>query len=259
MPAPSARQPLSVAIIAKDEADRIGAALASVAFAADRVVVESGSADGTARAAAAAGARVVCADWPGHAAQKQRATALAEHDWVLGLDADEEVDAELAEALRAGSWEGKGFSAYRVRRRTWWEGAEIRHGLWGNDRPVRLFDRRRARWVGPDPHDRLVVDGPVGELPGALIHRPFRSLEEHLQTIARYSEIGAAAALQRGARAGAGDLLVRPVAHLLKALVLRGGWRDGARGLALAGLGAAAVLLKWTLIRTGAGRAGGPR
>jgi glycosyltransferase involved in cell wall biosynthesis len=249
MAATLAQLPLTVAIIAKDEADRIGEALASVGFAADRLVVESRSGDGTAKVAGAAGARVIEADWPGHAAQKQRAAVLAEHDWVLSLDADEQVDPELGEALRGGAWRGAGFSAYRVRRRTWWLGAEIRHGLWGHDRPVRLFDRRRARWVGPDPHDRLHVDGPVGVLPGALIHRPFRSLEEHLQTIARYSVIGAAAARAAGVRGGIVDLLVRPVAHLIKALVLRGGWRDGPRGLALAGLGAAAVLLKWALIQ----------
>jgi len=249
MPVPSARLPLSVAIIAKDEADRIGRALTSVAFAAERLVLESGSTDATAEVAEAIGARVIRADWPGHAAQKQRAVERAAHDWVLGLDADEEVDAELADALRAGAWRSGGFAAYRVRRRSAWMGAEIAYGSWGEDRPIRLFDRRRARWVGPDPHDRVQVDGPVGELPGALLHRPFRSLEEHLRTIARYSETGAAAARAAGRRARWADLLVRPAAHLVKALVLRSGWRDGARGLALAGLGAAAVLLKWTLVR----------
>jgi glycosyltransferase involved in cell wall biosynthesis len=239
--------PLTVTIIAKNEADRIGAAVASAAFADEVLVVESGSEDDTAGVARAAGARVVQTDWPGHSAQKQRAAELARHDWIFSLDADERIDTQLAAELAGHALAGPPWGC-RVRRRTWWQGAEIRHGTWAPDRPVRLFHRGHARHVGPDPHDSVRVEGPLGELGGSILHHPFRDVAEHLATIASYARIFAAESRRAGRRARWLDLLLRPPAHLVKALVLRQGLRDGARGLCLAGLGSAAVLLKWTLL-----------
>lgn len=239
--------PLTVTIIAKDEADRIGAAIASAAFADEVLVVESGSADDTAAVARAAGARVVQADWPGHAAQKQRAAELAHNDWIFSLDADERISPALAAELAGLSLTGAPWGR-RVRRRTWWQGAEIRHGTWAPDRPVRLFHRDHGRHVGPDPHDTVDVQGPVGVLSGSVLHHPFRDVSEHLATIASYASIFAAESRRAGRDARWLDLLLRPPAHLVKALLLRQGLRDGARGLCLAGLGSAAVLLKWTLL-----------
>jgi glycosyltransferase involved in cell wall biosynthesis len=237
--------PLSVAIIARDEADRIGDAIRSVPFADEVLVLDSGSVDDTAAVAAALGARVERTDWPGHVAQKNRALARASHDWVLSLDADERLSPALAasvQALLAGCPDRGG---YAVSRLSWWEGAPLRHGHWYPDRRVRLFDRRRARWVGDDPHDRVEVDGPVGALAGDLHHHPYRALGEHLQTIDRYTARAAEVLAGRGVRARWVDLLLRPPWHLFSGLLLRGGLRDGVRGVLVAGLGATYVLLKW--------------
>lgn len=239
--------PLTVTIIAKNEADRIGAAIASAAVADEVLVVESGSSDDTAAVARAAGARVVQTDWPGHAAQKQRAAELARHDWIFSLDADERIDPVLAAELGRLSLDGPPWGR-RVRRRTWWQGAEIRHGAWAPDRPLRLFHRGHGRHRGPDPHDAVTVEGAVGELGGSILHHPFRDIAEHLATIASYASIFVAESRRAGREAGWLDLLLRPPAHLVKALLLRQGLRDGVRGLCLAGLGSAAVLLKWSLL-----------
>lgn len=243
--------PLSVTIIARDEADRIEAAIRSVGFAAEVVVLDSGSTDDTVARARAAGARVVETDWPGHVAQKNRALAEAAHDWVLSIDADEQVSPALAREIQhvlAAEPDVAGFSVPRL---SWYLGAPLRHGLWYPDRRVRLFDRRRARWGGLDPHDLVEVDGPVQRLAGDLVHHPYRDLGEHLATIDRYTRTAAAGLRARGARAQWWDLLLRPPLHFVKAFLLRAGFRDGVRGLMVAALGAVYVLIKWSRVRLG--------
>jgi len=239
---------LTVAIIACDEADRIGEAIESARFADEVVVVDGGSRDDTVAVAKALGARVVVLDWPGHVVQKQRATELASHDWVFALDADERIPPALAEEICVvladpGVWAG-----FTVPRRTWWMGAAVESGTWWPDRRVRLFARGRARWGGEDPHDHVILRGPSGALKVPLEHHAYRNLAEHLATIARYARIQANGLRRQGRRARWWDWGLRPGAHFAKALLLKGGWRDGVRGVCLAWLGAAHVALKWGLL-----------
>jgi glycosyltransferase involved in cell wall biosynthesis len=229
---------LSAVIIARDEGDRIEAAIRSVAFADEVLVLDSGSRDDTVARARALGARVVETDWPGHVAQKNRAFAEAKGDWLLSIDADERVTDPLRESLLAflAAPAGDGAS---VARRNHWLGHPLRHGRWYPDRRVRLARRGKGRWTGNDPHDTLSVDGVVTPLTGDLEHHPYRNLGEHLSTIDRYSALDA--------RDGTWfDILVRPPWHFVSAWLLRGGVRDGLPGLAVAVLGALYTFLKWS-------------
>jgi glycosyltransferase involved in cell wall biosynthesis len=232
---------LSAVIITRDEADRIEDAIRSVAFADECVVVDSGSRDDTVARARALGARVIETDWPGHVAQKARAWALAEGDWVLSIDADERVSPPLRDAI-VGALAHPGGDGFRFARRNHWLGHRLAHGHWYPDRRVRLARRDRARWVGADPHDVLAVDGVVIDLPGDLDHHPYRSLGEHLATIDRYSAIAA----RRGSWF---DILARPPWHFFSGYVLRRGFLDGVPGLVVATLGAVHTLLKWARAR----------
>lgn len=238
--------PLSVAIIARDEADRLPQALASVAdLAAEIIVFDSGSSDDTVAVALAAGARVERTDWPGHTAQKNRALAACRHDWVLSIDADERVSPALADSIRLALQSEPRVAGFSVARLSWWQGAAIRHGTWYPDRRVRLVRRADAGWTGRDPHDRLKVDGPTARLDGDLHHHPYRSLGEHLATLDRYSATAAESLSRDGVHAGVLDVALRPFLHIVKALLLKGGIVDGVRGLCLAWLGAGYVALKW--------------
>lgn len=237
--------PLTLAIVARDEADRIGAAIRSVPFAAEVVVLDSGSGDGTPELARALGARVIETDWPGYVAQKQRAWAAASQPWVLSLDADERLSPELARAIEAAIGGGGAAVGYALRRRNRWLGRPIRGGVMGPRWHLRLARKDSAAWAGEDPHDQLRVNGPTLRLEGALEHEPYRQLGEHLATIDRYSAIFVEQSRKSGRRAGLIDVLLRPFLHFVKAILLRGGWRDGAVGLALAWLGSAHVALKW--------------
>lgn len=237
---------LSLVVIARDEADRVEACLRSVPFATERIVVDSGSTDGTPAIAESAGARVVRTDWPGHVAQKNRALALATQPWVLSLDADERLSKqaarELEAALRAPG-EAAGFSFPRC---STWLGAPLRHGRWYPDRKLRVVRQAGAAWVGDDPHDRLETAGPVIALNGDILHDPYRDLSEHLSTIDRYSRVHAEALAARGVRARWWDVVGRPPLHFVNAYLLRLGVLDGVPGFAVASLGATHVLCKWT-------------
>jgi glycosyltransferase involved in cell wall biosynthesis len=236
--------PLSVTIIAKDEANRIEGAIRSVAFADEIVVLDSGSTDGTPAIARQLGAVVVETDWPGHVAQKNRALEHVRNVWVLSIDADERVSDELGDAIRR-ALERPDVFAFRVNRLSWWGGAPLRHGTWHPDWRARLFHKEHARWGGRDPHDRLEVDGPTHDLRGVLEHHPYRSIAEHLRTVGEYSHIASARLAEEGVRAHWWDLAFRPPLHFAKAFLWKRGFLDGARGLIVAALGAVQVLLKW--------------
>lgn len=240
------RTSLSACIVTRDEEDRLGDCLASVAWCDEILVVDSHSTDRTREIAAAAGARVIERDWPGHVAQKEFAVRQARCDWVLCIDADERVSPELAKEIvelrDAGFPDRAGWEVPRVSE---YLGRWIRHGTWYPDPKLRLFDRRRGRWGGRDPHDRVELDGPRGRLRGELLHHPYRSLDEHLATIDRYTTIMARQLHEAGRRPRLRDLVLRPPARFFVYYVVRGGWRDGWRGLLMAYLAAHYVRIKY--------------
>lgn len=236
---------LSLVIVAMDEADRIGRCIGSVPFADEVVVFDSGSSDGTPEIAEGLGAAVIRTDWPGHVAQKNRALERVRGDWALSLDADEALSAEAAAALQAALARPGDAAGFSFPRCSTWLGTPIRHGRWYPDRKVRVARSGRGRWVGDDPHDRLVVDGVVVRLSGDIEHDPYRDLAEHWATIDRYTRVHAESLRARGVRARPWDVLLRPPLHFVDSFLWRRGFLDGAPGLAVAGLGAAHVALKW--------------
>jgi glycosyltransferase involved in cell wall biosynthesis len=226
---------LSACVITLNEADRIEECLGSVSFCDETVVVDAHSTDGTRDRAAALGARVIERDWPGYRSQKQFAVDAARHDWVLCLDADERVSAELAAeiiALRArGFGTAAGFSVPRI---TDYFGRFLRHGNAYPDRLVRLFDRRRGGWSGYEIHENTRVDGPTGRLRGRLEHYSYRSLSDHQIRMQRYAELMAQAMYERGERCGLTKVLLNPQWRFLRGYLLRLGFLDGWRGLVFA-------------------------
>ncbi len=252
---PSERPPISACIVTRDEEDRLGACLESLAWCDEILVVDSHSKDGTREIAAARGARVIERDWPGHVAQKEFAVRAARYEWVLCIDADERVAPDLREAIEAARRGGfAGAAGYEVSRVSRYLGRWIRHGTWYPDWKLRLFDRRRGAWGGRDPHDRVTVEGVVRRLGGELRHEPYRSFEDHLRTIGRYTTITAEQMQREGRRARWLDVVVRPPARFLVFYLVRRGFLDGWRGLLLAYLAAHYVRLKyaklWVATRT---------
>ena len=138
-----------------------------------------------------------------------------------------------------------GAAGWRLSRLSSYLGGWIRHGTWYPDPQLRLFDRRHGRWGGRDPHDRVELDGAFGDLRGNLLHHPYRSLEDHLATIDRYTTTMASGLAADGRRGRLVDLVLRPPARFLRSYLLQAGFLDGWRGLLLASLAAHYVRLKY--------------
>jgi len=243
---------LSVTVITLNEAAHITDCLASVAWADEVLVIDSGSTDGTPDLARAAGARVVAREWPGYANQKNHAAGEAAHDWILSVDADERVTPELAaeiQDLLAGA-PAPAKAGYRIPRVTWHLGRWIWHTDWYPDYQLRLYDRRRARWKPKRVHESVeVTDGDHGYLSGNLQHYAYRDEAHHRETMERYTTLAAEEMHANGRRAGFLSLTVHPLAAFLRNYVLRAGFLDGRAGLTISLANARYVYLKFAKLR----------
>jgi glycosyltransferase involved in cell wall biosynthesis len=246
---------VSVTIITRDEAAHIEACIASVAWAAEVLVVDSGSTDDTVARARAAGARVIVRHWPGYVAQKNFAAAQAAHDWILSLDADERVTPALSAEIQRQLTGGGTAAGYRMPRVTWHLGRWIRTTDWYPDHQLRLYDRRQARWAPRRVHESVQADGPVGQLREDLQHFAYRDLAHHHLTMDRYTTLAAAEMFEQGRRAGFAHLTLLPWAAFLRNYLLRRGVLDGLPGLVISTMNAYYVFLKfaklWALQRGG--------
>lgn len=239
---------LSVAIIARNEAHRIARCLQSVSFADQIVVLDSGSTDDTVAIARGLGADVeVTPDWPGFGPQKNRALARCRYRWVLSIDADEQVSdalaAEILRVLREAPAEAT-VAGYWLRRSSRYCGQVIRHGLWGNDRVLRLFERQRGRFTDARVHESLVCDGETRVLEGILVHDSVDSPEDARSKARRYAFLGAEALRARG-RGGSLQGGVHAGWSFVRGYLLRAGFLDGRFGLTLARLNAAGTFWKY--------------
>src|SRR5947207_9653718 len=167
---------LTVTVITRDEAANIAAALQSVSWADEIIVVDSQSTDETISIARELATRVEVREWPGFSAQKNYAASIASHDWILSLDADERVTPELAREIQRLLAADPPHAGYRIPRVTWHLGKWIRTTDWYPDHQLRLYDRRTAEWTGRYVHESVSIrrsasapaDGAVGRLRGEL-------------------------------------------------------------------------------------------
>ena len=246
---------LSVTLIAKNEAADIGAALASVSWADEIVVVDSESTDETVAIARQYTDRVVVRAWTGYIDQKNHAATLASHDWILSLDADERVTETLAAEIRS-TLAAPAHAAYRIPRVTWHFGRWIRTTDWYPDYQVRLYDRRAAHWTGKYVHEAVTVNGTVGRLRGELQHYAYRDIADHLETMDRYTTYAAQQLYESGRRAGVLQIAGHPPLAFLRNYIAKGGMRDGTAGFVISAMNAYYVFLKlaklWELQRLSA-------
>ena len=236
---------LSVTVITRNEAPNIGAALASVAWADEIIVVDSGSTDETIGIARLHTDRVYERDWTGYIDQKNHAAALASHDWILSLDADERVTTLLADEIRTLLAGEPAQQAFRIPRVTWYMGRWIRATDWYPDYQRRLYDRRCAQWTGRYVHETLAVQGDIGQLRGELQHYTYRDLNHHLEKIERYATLAARQMFDDGKRAGLLQLAARPPFAFLRNYIFHRGFRAGVPGFIISTLNAYYVFMKY--------------
>jgi glycosyltransferase involved in cell wall biosynthesis len=224
------RVPLSAVIITRNAATQIEPCLASVAFADEIVVVDSGSEDATREIAAAKGARIIEHEWRGYGPQKQFAVDAAAHDWVLCIDADERVSERLGQSIRE-ALEAPAVPVYRMARRNRFLGRWLSHGEGYPDWSPRLFDRRAARWSDDPVHEKVLFTATPGKLAGDLLHESAETLASYLEKQNRYTTLAAEQLYANGRRASILELVVSPTARFIKFYLLRLGFLDGIPGL----------------------------
>jgi glycosyltransferase involved in cell wall biosynthesis len=242
---------VSVVVITLNEASHIDDALASVAWADEIVVVDSGSTDNTVQLAERHTDRVTSHAWPGYGAQKDHATSLASHDWVLSLDADERVTPELAAEItaRLDVDEDPPHRGYRIPRTTRYAGRWMRTTDWYPDYQLRLYDRRVASWSTDLVHESVRVDGPVGTLARDIQHYAYPDLSSHVATINRYTTLAADQLTRDGRTAGLVDVLVHPPAAFLRNYLLHRGCLQGSAGFLVSVMNSYYVFLKYAKLR----------
>jgi glycosyltransferase involved in cell wall biosynthesis len=227
--------PLSIAIITLNEEDNLPRCLASVApIASEIVVIDSGSIDATRDVAARFGARFEIEPWQGHIAQKNIALSRCTQPWIFCLDADEEISPALAEELTSLLQGAPTEAGFWVNRRNFYLGRWIEHA-WCPEWRCRLIRRGQAQWGGLNPHDKIELNGPSRRLKGALLHYPYDSLRDHLETELKYARIMSDSYAQAGRVFHWYELVFSPWLAWVRVLILKSAWRDGWRGWFIAG------------------------
>jgi len=246
--APIERVAISVVMPTLNEAERIAESLEGLEWADQVIVVDGGSSDRTVPIAKRFGVEVLVVRGRTIAEQRNAGIAVARNHWVLALDADESVTAELRASLarltRSG---GKSPAAYRIRSRNWHLGRELRHGPWGRDWKVRVFSRDQ-RFAIRKVHENLEKLDDVGTLEGALLHHPYSDVSHQVSKVAKYARWAADDLRSRGRRPRLWDLVVRPAWRFVRDYVVMSGWRDGRPGFVVSAVSAFSVFLKYACL-----------
>jgi glycosyltransferase involved in cell wall biosynthesis len=244
-------QSISGTIITLNESKNVARAIRSLAMCNEVIVVDAGSKDGTRRIATALGARMIEHPFSGFAAQKNFAAGQARHNWILSLDADEELDTEAQAAVERWKSESSGtpeksITGYRFARRALYLGRWILHSGWYPDWKLRLYNRQRGEWQGELVHESVVTKGRVGTLSGEILHYTCDSLQEHRDRIEFYTDLAARQMMERGERPSAMERLLTPGWTFLNTYLFRLGMLDGYQGLLIAWMAARYVNRKYS-------------
>lgn len=234
-----ARGPLSAFIICVNEERNIRRALDSIKWCDQILIVDSGSTDQTlAICREYPRTHIIERDWPGHRAQKQFALQQCKHEWILNIDADEEISpklrAEIENALynmRVGDQNISGFELSRVVRflHRWWD-----KGGWFPEYRLRLFRKSRTHWGGVDPHEKAICDGPTVRLQSPLFHFTYHDIKSEIQTLNNFSSRSAAAFFAQGKRTSFYNLILNPLMRFIKFYFFKKGFLEGRAGFIVA-------------------------
>ena len=236
---------LSAVIITHNEERNIERCLKSVSFCDEIIVVDSESTDRTRELAHALATKVITHPWKGYTQQKNYAVSLASGQWILSVDADEEVSAKLREEIQQLLHAGTAFAAFSIPRKTMQFGRWIRYGGWYPNRLIRFFKKDAGAWVGEDVHEFWKPQGQIGLLQGHLLHYSFENLSDQVDRNNRYSSLGAAHLQKMGKHFSFFRLALKSFSKFIETYLLKRGFLDGYPGFIISVSAAYSVFLKW--------------
>lgn len=244
------RLPISVCIVAGNEARRIRRALDSVASWTTEIIlaIDDKVTDGTDKIAESYSAKIISQPWRGHAAHRDFAAAHATQPWLLAIDADEVITPELRDeiiALFDRNHADPPCAAYSFPRCTFYHGRWIRHGDWYPDRKARLWRRGLGNWGNTHLHESLIVDGVTGKMKNDLLHYSMESLEHEMKKTLLTVDYFVQECAEKKKKVGLSEVLFRPWWRFFRAYFLRFGFLDGWQGLAIARIIAIYTFLRY--------------
>ncbi|MBP9674588.1 MAG: glycosyltransferase family 2 protein [Bacteriovoracaceae bacterium] len=225
---------LSVTLITLNEEANIERCIKSLSFAQEIIVVDSLSSDKTVEIAERNGAKVYTKKFEGYGQQKNYAASLCQNEWVLNIDADEEISPELAKNIQE-ILKNPTCDAYTLSRLTQFCGKWIYHGGWYPDNIVRLAKKNKSFWTTPQVHEKLILkkEGNIGKLHGHLLHYSFPSFESQVKTNLKYAKL-AGEILATTKKICILSLLIRPFIKFIECYLIKKGFLDGVHGLVIA-------------------------
>ncbi|MDZ4723063.1 MAG: glycosyltransferase family 2 protein [candidate division Zixibacteria bacterium] len=239
---------LSVVIITKNEEKNLERALRSVSWADEIVVVDSKSEDNTLSIARRFNAKIVSIEWSGFGHAKGEGVREAKGNWILSLDADEEVTVELMKEIQQ-TLQSPEHRGYMIPRRTSFLGRWIYHCGWYPDPVLRLFEKQYGTFTDSAVHEKVEVSGKVGRLKSDLLHYSYPTLESYFIKFNRYTTLGAQEAFRQGGRGTVYDIVMRPIACFVKHYLIRRGFLDGTEGFIISVFSSCYVLAKYAKVR----------
>lgn len=245
-------QPVSVVVVCKNEAHTIADVVSSVLPLTDDVVVaDNGSKDATIEVANKAGAKVITLEWKGFGPTKNAANNAALYDWILSLDADEMVDTELLQQLNTLPFKNTN-EVYELRFRNYLGNKLIRFGAWGNDKHIRIFNRKKVNWNDEYVHEELIFPPNIKKitLNGFVLHKTAHSVEEFYSKMMIYADLNARRYFKNGKKGYLITLWINPVFDFVKNYFFRLGFLDGSEGFSIARIHAYYTYLKYAKLRS---------
>jgi len=238
---------ISVCLTVGNEENNIRRCLNSLKWANEIVVVDSFSKDRTFEICKEYTERVYQHEWLGYVGQKELIKKMAVHPWIIFIDADEEVSDKLREQIQNEfkSGNNRNYVGYEFPRKVFFFGTWITHGEWWPDIKMRLFRKDKGVCTGQEPHDHVIVSGPVKRLSGCLHHYTYDDIADQINTLNRFSNIAAASLRKEGRRFSLIDLMFRPFFRFIKGYIFKHGFLDGYRGFIIAVMSSIGVFYKY--------------
>lgn len=249
------RSSISAFVVCMNEEQQIRRCLESVKWCDEVVVIDSGSTDGTLAIVREYTDKVFHREWTGYVDQKRYGLQQCSSDWVLNLDADEEVSVELKNEIlkvltqdKQSSSGGRRISGYFISRVVYFLGRWWRKGGWYPEYRLRLCRRLDTTWIGVDPHEKASVSGATARIKGDLLHYTYDSLADQVHRINTLSSNAADTIIKSGQRTSMFEIFIRPVTRVFKFYILKRGYREGFAGLIVAWLEGLQVFLKYAKV-----------
>ena len=224
---------LSVTIITKNESANITRCLNSVSWADEIVVVDSGSTDDTLKICRRYKCRIIESEWLGFGKTKQLAVDQADNDWILSIDADEELTPELQKEIRELADFDFHNRAYKIKRNSYYLGQKIRFCGWQNDAPLRLFNKNEGSFNDKAVHESVVTSQQISILKHRMEHYTYPTLESHFRKMKFYGDIAAEQLKKRGRKTSPFSAYIRGIIKFCKMYLFQLGFLDGLNGFRL--------------------------